>query len=44
MLILQLCIWDWLLAVSDEYQMIRQGRGDRRFRQYVVYMFYLVAR
>jgi len=41
---LTLCIWDWLLAVSDEYQMIGQGRGDRRFRQYVVYMFYLVAR
>jgi len=40
---LTLCIWDWLLAISDECQMIHQGRGDRRFR-YVVYMLYLAAR
>jgi len=41
LMILQVCVWDWLLALSDEYEMIRQG--DRRLR-YVLYMLYLVAR
>jgi len=38
---LTLCVWDWLLAISDEYQMIRQGNHCLR---YVLYMLYLVAR
>ena len=38
---LQLCVWDWILAFSDELQMLRIG--GRRFR-YLLDMVYLVVR
>lgn len=36
--ILQLCVWDWLLALSDEYQMICQGHRRHRYLLYIVYL------
>jgi hypothetical protein len=39
--ILQLCVWDWLLAVSDEVEMIH--RIKRRVA-YIVHGLYFVAR
>jgi len=37
----QLCVWDWLLAVSDEFEMIRIGK--RRLR-YFLHGVYFIAR
>ncbi|KIM84940.1 hypothetical protein PILCRDRAFT_817773 [Piloderma croceum F 1598] len=38
---LTLCVWDWLIAVSDEVEMIRQG--ERRLR-YLWNGVYIIAR
>jgi len=38
---LALCVWDWLIAVSDELEMVRHG--ERRLR-YLVNGLYLIAR
>lgn len=37
----KLCVWDWILAFSDELQMLHIG--GRRFR-YLLDMVYLVVR
>ena len=39
--ILQLCVWDWLLAVSDEVEMIRHI--NRRVA-YILHGLYFIAR
>jgi len=41
MMVVQLCVWDWLLALSDELEMIYQGE---RLRGYLLDMAYLVVR
>jgi len=38
---LTLCVWDWLLALSDEFDMIRYG--DRR-RRFLLHGMYFIAR
>ena len=40
-IVLQLCLWDWLIAISDEVQMICHGG---RYHQYLLDMVYLVVR
>jgi hypothetical protein len=37
----QLCVWDWILALSDELQMLRIG--GRRLR-YLLDMVYFIVR
>jgi hypothetical protein len=41
MMVVQLCVWDWLLTLSDELEMIYQGE---RLRGYLLDMVYLVVR
>ena len=38
---LQLCVWDWLLAVSDEVEMVRH---IKRRVGYILHGLYFVAR
>ena len=40
-LVSQLCVWDWLLALSDEVKMIRRGQ---RVHRYILDMVYFVVR
>lgn len=38
---LQLCVWDWVIAIADELEMFHYG--ERRLR-YLVNGMYLIAR
>jgi hypothetical protein len=38
---LQLCVWDWLLSLSDEFEMILHGE---QYRRYLYDTLYLVVR
>lgn len=39
--ILQLCVWDWLLAIADEFEMIRR---IQRLAGYLLHGLYLITR
>jgi hypothetical protein len=37
---LQVCLWEWIIAIPDEVKMIRLGKRRRRYFLYALY--YLV--
>jgi hypothetical protein len=39
--VVQLCVWDWLLALSDEFTMIQ---SVERYRAHLLHIVYYIAR
>ena len=37
----QVCVWDWLLSLSDELEIIRHGK---QYRPYLLHVVYVVVR